>query len=303
MLLEGSTFNTVVDNELEGNNGGVKLDVTHTPPVDVQSNDNRIEGNLIEESGGLDVIHSDRNELIGNIVRRANDSGVSLEFARDNLVKGNDLRTNKSGINLKESSGNRLETNDASDSEGTGISLEAHSFANELVGNQSSNNDGDGIYVGDESPVGAGMLLEGNTTNNNKTHGIVVSKPAHIIKNNSANDNGSWGIYSGVPSNGRQNVDAGGNRGQGNLGPLDPITLMPMQCHLVDCAGEGPILADTMAPDTQIIERPDNPSTSRRGPVPLHRHRQREQRHLRVHAGRRRRGVHAVRARRRSSRA
>ena len=262
VLLEGSTFNTVVDNELEGNNGAVKLDVTHTPPVDVQSNDNRVEGNLIEESGGLDIIHSDRNELVGNIVRRANDSGVSLEFGRDNLVKGNDLRTNKSGINLKESSGNRFENNDASESESTGISLESHSFSNELVGNESSNNDGDGIYVGDESPVGAGTLLEGNTTNNNKTHGIVVSKPAHIIKNNSANDNGSWGIYSGVPSNGRQNVDAGGNRGQGNLGPLDPITLMPMQCHLVDCAGEGPILADTVAPDTQIIERPDNPSTS-----------------------------------------
>ena len=42
----------------------------------MQSNDNRIEGNLIEESGGLEIIESDRNELIGNIVRRANDSGV-----------------------------------------------------------------------------------------------------------------------------------------------------------------------------------------------------------------------------------
>src|ERR671914_749462 len=260
--LEGSTHNVVAHNELEGNNGGVRLDVTHTPPVDVQSNDNRVEGNLIEESGGLEVIHSDRNELVDNIVRRATDSGVSLEFGRDNLVKGNDLRTNKDGISLKESSGNRLELNDASNSQSTGISLEAHSFSNELVNNQSSNNDGDGIYVGDEAPAGAGTLIEGNVANNNKTHGIVVAKPSHVIKNNSANDNGSWGIYSGLPSNGRQNVDAGGNRGQGNNGPLDPITLMPQQCHLVDCAGEGPISADRTPPETQLLERPSTPSTA-----------------------------------------
>ena len=91
------------------NNAGVVLDVTHTPPVDVQSNDNRVERNLIEESGGLEIIESDRNELIENVVRRANDSAVSLEFARDNVVRGNDLRTNKSGIYLKSSTGNRLE--------------------------------------------------------------------------------------------------------------------------------------------------------------------------------------------------
>ena len=71
VLLEGSTFNTIADNHLDSNKTGVVLDVTHTPPVDVQSNDNRVERNLIEESGGLEVIESDRNQLLDNVVRRA----------------------------------------------------------------------------------------------------------------------------------------------------------------------------------------------------------------------------------------
>ena len=153
MALEGSGNNIVADNDMEANNAGVVIDVTHTPPVDVQSNDNRVERNMIEESGGLEIVESDRNELIENVVQRSNDSAVNLEFARDSLVRGNDLRTNKSGINLKSSTGNRLEANDASDSEGTGISLESQSFDNELIRNKSSNNDGDGIYVGDEAPA------------------------------------------------------------------------------------------------------------------------------------------------------
>ena len=75
VALEGSTHNTIVDNEMEANNGGVVLDVTHTPPVDVQSNDNRVERNVIDESGGLEIIESDRNELVDNVVRRSNESG------------------------------------------------------------------------------------------------------------------------------------------------------------------------------------------------------------------------------------
>ena len=154
-----------------------------------------------------------------------------------------------------------LEANNASDSESTGISLESESYSNDLIRNESSHNDGEGIYIGIEAAAGSGMLLEGNRTDNNKGYGLYVSKPSHVIKGNSANDNGSWGIYAGEPSNGRTNVDAGGNRGQGNLGPLDPITLLPQQCHLVECTGGPPLGGDNVAPDTQLTERPPNPST------------------------------------------
>ena len=91
-------------------------------------------------------------------------------------MHGNDVRANKGGISLNNASDNRLEANDASESEGTGISLEAMSFSNVLLNNISSTNDGDGIYVGDETSGGAGMWIEGNTTNKNKGYGIFVPK-------------------------------------------------------------------------------------------------------------------------------
>ena len=118
-----------------------------------------------------------------------------------------------------------------------------------------------------------------------------------MIKGNRANDNGSWGIYAGVPSNGRTNVDAGGNRGQGNLGPLDPITLQPQQCHLVDCVGGPPISSDTVPPETQLIERPPNPSTQDVAVFRFTGHRQRQRRHVPVlgHRHARLGGVRALR--------
>ena len=52
----------------------------------------------MDESGGIEIVESDRNTVIDNVVRRANDSAVSMEFARDSLVTGNDLRLNKGGV-------------------------------------------------------------------------------------------------------------------------------------------------------------------------------------------------------------
>ena len=155
-----------------------------------------------------------------------------------------------------------IESNDASDSEGTGMSIAAASFDNEILRNTSSNNDGDGIYIGDETPGGSGSLIQGNVTNNNKGYGIYVPKPSHVIKANSAHDNGSWGIWVSEGSNGRTNVDGGGNRAQGNLGPLDPITLLPQQCWMVQCAGGPPISVDPVPPETQFLQTPPDPSTN-----------------------------------------
>ncbi len=135
-----------------------------------------------------------------------------------------------------------------------GIALESLSFANVVIGNESSGNVGDGIYVGDEAPAGSGSVIEGNATHSNIGYGIVVTKPSHVIKGNSANDNGSWGIYASEGSNGQMNVDAGGNRAVGNNGPLDPLTLRPLQCHLVDCSGGDTPSSDPIAPETTLIE-------------------------------------------------
>jgi parallel beta-helix repeat protein len=263
VALQGSGNNTVVTNDLSENDAGVLIDVTRTGTVGMPSNGNRVEGNRIFESGeaGIEVIESNGNILVGNTAHFANGDGISLYKARDTLVEDNDVRTNKGGISLNNSSGNHLESNDASESMGTGISLEALSIDNVILDNDSSSNDGDGIYAGDETSSGSGMWIEGNRTNNNKGYGIFVPKVSHTIKGNIANDNGGWGIWVSDGSNGRVNIDGGGNKAQGNLGPLDPLTLKPLQCFSVKCDGGPAPKTDPIAPTTTITEAPDNPST------------------------------------------
>ena len=262
IALEGSNANVVAGNELESNDGGILAGVTRAGTVGIPSDGNRIERNALEETGGLEVVESSENELVENTVTRSTEDGLSLEYARDNVARDNDLRGNKGGISLKASSGNRLEGNDASNSESTGISLEAQSFSNVLRDNESSANIGDGIYVGDEAPAGSGSVIEGNSTSSNIGYGIYVPKPSHVIKGNTANDNGTWGIWVSEGSNGQVNVDAGGNRAVGNNGPLDPLTLRPLQCYVVNCEGGDTPSSDQIAPETLIIEAPPEETDS-----------------------------------------
>ena len=108
-----------------------------------------------------------------------------------------------------------------------------------------------------------------------------------MIKGNSANDNGSWGIYAGVPSNGRTQRRRRRQPRPGQPRPAGPDhAACRSSATWSSCAGGPPICGDVVPPDTQIIERPPNPSTRRRRAVPLHRHRQRERRHVPVLAHR-----------------
>ncbi len=272
IALKGSRDNLVLNNLLEDNGGGgILIGLTDGPPApDLPSNDNRVEKNTIVESGGsaIEVAGNSKayvtgNDVIDNIAHRSNGDGIFLIYANDTLVRGNDVRANKGGISLMGSSHNHIELNDASESEGTGISLEALSLDNVLLRNTSSTNDGDGIYVGDETSGGSGMTVDGNTTNNNKGYGIFVPKVSHLLKNNTANDNGGWGIWVAEASNGRVNIDGGGNRAQGNTGATDPLTLKPLQCFVIRCEG-GPIpQSDAIAPNTILTDTPpaNNKST------------------------------------------
>ncbi len=263
VTLEGATENTVRANTILENGGGVRIAATTTGTIGIPSTGNTVEGNTILDSGGPGIFidHSDENLILDNVSRGANGDGIELAYAEDNLVRGNDVRSNKSGLSLMNSSGNRLEDNDASGSQGTGITLEALSVDNDLIGNTSSNNDGDGIYVGDETSGENGILLEGNVTHNNKGYGIYVSKVSHTLIDNIANDNGGWGIWVSDGSNGRVNTDGGQNRAQGNHGPIDPFTFLPLQCFAVECDGGPPADADLVAPDTLILEGPVSPTT------------------------------------------
>ena len=99
------------------------------------------------------------------------------------------------------------------------------------------------------------MLIEGNTTNNNKGVGIYAPKVAHVFKNNVAMDNETWGIWASEGSNGRVNIDGGGNIALGNDGPLG-IDLKPQQCYTIRCEGGPGGASDQIAPNTSILESP-----------------------------------------------
>ena len=258
MSLQGATNNLVLDNDLTENGGGIYIGVTDSGTVGIQANENRIEKNTIVESGGpgIEVVESDGNDILDNVASHSNGNGLTMYYSHDSFVLGNDLRNNKGGISLSNSTGNHLEDNDASDSDGTGVSLLSMSTGNVLLKNISSHNDGDGFYIGDETAPGNGNVVEGNTANNNKGYGIFVPKVSHLIKANTANDNGGWGIWASEGSNGRLNIDGGGNRAQGNVGPLDPFTLLPLQCFAISCDGGPPVGSDLIAPETLILESP-----------------------------------------------
>ena len=265
ILLAGSNENTIKGNALEENGGGgIKAGLTTSGiAVGIPSNDNVIEGNTMFENGGNAIevegnssSYITGNEILDNYARNSNGDGISLDYARDSIIRGNDVRQNKAGISLKAASGNLIEQNDASESEGDGIGLQALSLSNTVRENISNLNDGDGIYVGDETSGGSGMLIESNQAHDNKGYGIFVPKVSHILKNNHTNDNDSWGIWVSEGSNGRVNIDGGGNRAQGNIGATDPITLRPLQCFAIQCVGGTPFNSDQIPPITLLIETP-----------------------------------------------
>jgi parallel beta-helix repeat protein len=261
VLLEGAVDNVISGNAILDTGTGVLVSATTTGTTGIESTGNRIEGNIISDTGGpsLRINQSSDNELVDNSGSESNGYAIELYLADGNLVHGNDVSGNAGGISLKNSSGNQVEANNTSDSDSTGIILESQSFTNVLADNISSNNVGGGIYIGDETPAGQGTLVEGNTTSANNGMGIQASKPSHIFRDNVAMDNDNWGIYAGDPSNGRSNIDGGGNIAQNNKGPLG-VDLKPQQCYNISCLG-GPAAGDQIDPNTTILEGPFDPST------------------------------------------
>jgi large repetitive protein len=249
--VENNTISGLTTNPLVNSEGGILLNesggnvlinntVTDTSVagilLQVGSNTNRVEGNSLTRSGNAGVLvqDSNNNELFGNIVRAANDSGIRLNNAHTNIVFSNDVRLNPSGIKLQGATGNRLEANNASDTTGSGITLELASLDNDIVLNTASNNTTHGIYVaGVANPI-LGNLIEGNTTHNNGGNGVHVAAAGHTVGSNSANNNLGWGIFA-APAN----TDSGGNTAVGN-GQVG-------QCQGVICnAGAGTTIDTTI---------------------------------------------------------
>ena len=266
VLLEGASGNTIIGNAIEENGGGgVKVGLTTSgTTVGLPSNDNVVEGNSFFENGGNAIELEGKSDSYVYRQRRARQLRARLQRRRHQprlrarLDHPRQRRAPEQGRHLAQGGrpGTSSRCNDASESEGDGIALESQSHSNVILKNISNMNDGDGIYVGDETSGGSGILIESNHTHDNKGYGIFVPKVSHVIKNNHANDNDSWGIWVSEGSNGRVNIDGGGNRAQGNVGATDPFTLKPLQCYAIQCVGGVPFNSDQIPPITLLVDTP-----------------------------------------------
>jgi parallel beta-helix repeat protein/predicted outer membrane repeat protein len=243
---------TSSNNRLTGNSISGSSDQAFV--LEEESNDNYVANNLVVGSeAGIIVALSHRNQLIDNRVTGSSDNGITLDDANDNLLRGNDLRFNTGGIAVGGSLRNRLEANNVSNIDGSGIELGDGAYENVIIGNLANDNAADGIAVEGSAAPGDGNLIEANEASGNSSDGIAVQGVGHIIKGNEANGNAGWGIYSSQPSVEGLNVDAGGNRAQGNA--------EPEQCYNIRCDGGAPLPLDQVAPETMLESVPANPST------------------------------------------
>ena len=111
--------------------------------------------------------------------------------------------------------------------------------------NNVSGNSGEGIYVNDSTNAANGNMIDRNIASSNSGVGITVNGGGHTIVANTANFNDGWGILANSG-----NIDGGGNEATGNAEPA--------QCSGVVCTiGVAP-----GAPDTEIVDKPANPSSS-----------------------------------------
>lgn len=244
VALIGAGSNTIIDNTVTASGGpGVAVG-----EVGFAADGNRIEANTITANSGpgVAVMASAGTEVIANRVTGGSSSGVELDQATDSLVQANELTANAGAIEIVASTGNRIEANNASGSNGSGISLEAGSLSNTVVLNNVSGNSGDGITVDGETTPDAGNRIDRNIAASNSGNGIIVNGAGHTVGDNTVTFNDGWGILASPGT-----IDGGGNTAAGNAEPT--------QCSGVVCA----VTAAPGAPDTEIIDRPTDPSNNR----------------------------------------
>ncbi len=122
-----------------------------------------------------------------------------------NVIKDNTVSGWAGGLVLLSGADNKLLDNEV--------------FASHLPDPNGTDSDGDGIFVG---AFTAGTIVRGNQTHDNEGDGIEVQGTETRIAGNTADDNGDFGIdaVAGV-------IDGGGNTASGNGNPL--------QCRNVFC--------------------------------------------------------------------
>ena len=258
----------MLSNDLSENGGGVRIDITRTGTVGEPSNDNRIEKNTILEASGAAA----RDHRVGRATSCSTTSPTSATARAsrstgrdDNVLLGNDVSTNKAGIELvtlerQPPRGQRRERLRQHRHLGR-VALAEQRAAEERVVATTTATASTSATRRPAAPARGSRATRSTTT---RASASTSPRSATSIKANLANDNGGWGIWASEGSNGRHNIDGGGNKAQGNHGPLDPITLKPLQCYTIVCTGVDVPSSDIIAPGTKLLETPAGSERDRR---------------------------------------
>ena len=215
VLLEGTSGNLLLTNTIrDTGDAGV---IIHRG-----SHRNRVVDQRLYRNGdaGVVIADGDRNEVIGSVSHRQSDGGIVVSNAHHTVLRDNNLRFNPSGVEASGTNHLVLEDNNASDSLQTGFEL-GEGVGIRVRSNRADRTGGDGISLESAlfdaagAPIG-GAVLEGNTTNENRSDGIAVADGGHTLRANDAFNNAGWGIDAG---DGLTTIDGGNNRASGNGRP------------------------------------------------------------------------------------
>jgi len=137
----GSHYNTIIDNQIERNDGGV---------IFYRSSYNAIIGNNITNHNRSIIISDSINNTVkGNNVSHS-EMGIALLASKDNSIIGNNASYNEMGIVLQASNDNVINGNNASYNENSGIEL-VDSNNNDIRGNRVDYNEMGGFVLSESS--------------------------------------------------------------------------------------------------------------------------------------------------------
>lgn len=214
-LMESSnntvTENTVNENDLVNNLGGIHLESTGGGTTGNKVGNNELAGN---GDTAIILINADSNTVTDNLMENNDRHGIFLEGSSNNTLRGNEATGNSiSGIDLAwGSDDNTIESNTLNDNDGHGIWL-LDSHRNIVTGNTTNRNKQMGVILADSSE----NSITENTVSSNTQGGIdlfgedhytdLVGSHKNTVKNNEVTNNeGTEGFGIGLRDSNNNDV-------------------------------------------------------------------------------------------------
>ena len=210
LLISSSNNNTIYDNSIESNNNyGIEIlgsnynhikenfiynNTSHGIELGASSNNNTIEANtIIENSQGIDLIDSDGNVIIDNMVNGSSYAGIYVSNAIFTKIRGNIVYNNtRNGIVLDYGRNGTIAENTVYNNLMNGISLlSSDNNYNNITSNTVYNNTENGIKLFNSNF----NLISENEVYNNILDGILIYGDSNDITNNIVKDNNENGIH------------------------------------------------------------------------------------------------------------